>query len=980
MHDHGALGRAARGADARAVAGCQAELAGVGRMHDHRVVRVQAGDAGGDAVGVLQRRLVAHHLQRPVGLGVDLAHRRAVEEGRRHPGGAAAAALAGHGVARGADELVPHPQRLVEAVCLPLGVLGILRLAGALVAPAAGVDHRRLAPLLGLQRGLHQRADALHAAQRHVLVGRIAHRRLAGKGDVGRAAQVPVFGAIERVALAVHVGDRVGAKAGKIHRLGERDVEGLHADALAIGAGRGLGLHHRPACGRGLGRDARPRRREAPALVHDRVGHDVVGKGVALVDQRVDRDDQRQLLRVLQPVLDQRADAGDAVQRVAAPQHQRLERVGVAAQRAGEPFGAEARRVGEPGVGGRIGLAFGLAALELGRALVGHVAPDRRAGGLDLAGEGLEVVARTGAVVLEAAAVDDEAALPVEVADQRVERDHRIGVVEAVAGHHAAVRHRARLAAVAGELVGQPGDDLFRNAAGSGVFRQFEAARGFAQQLEGRLHRHRLAAELDHAGGLEHGRHHRGLGGDQLARGGRDHVGVGVLVLVLGGDLHADVRAAHEAALARVAFLGDHQPAGVGEGRFTRRLRSLEVGPGEVGRVHAIVVEHPAHHAQHQRTVGARADRHPAPAVGGGEVVRVVQHRIDHHVVQPPLGAALGELGAEDLERVAGVARRGADEEHELGVGQVGLGVRHLLEVAEQGARAGTIGAAAVRAVADVVERAEGLVPEAAAEVLAAVIDAGEHADLVHPLAQFGRRGVDRSLEVAQRGQAIDMAFAEQVAALHHLLHQLLEGDRLPLARVARTDALHRGEHAEGRAHLVHGRVAAPAGGRAPGQALVLEARQGDHALLHRHLHRQVGLGRQRAVGVADHADDLAAGLVDPHAHAALRGAAQAGGVADLLVGVGGEFAGHRIDGVFRLGRAAVDVAAFGEARLLLAGEVGHHAAQGLREAGGKGGQATGGDDFTTFDFHDVSPWSPALRRQPCRWNRPRDDRAAARW
>ncbi|WP_341648718.1 hypothetical protein [Thauera humireducens] len=145
---------------------------------------------------------------------------------------------------------------------------------------------------------------------------------------------------------------------------------------------------------------------------------------------------------------------------------------------------------------------------------------------------------------------------------------------------------------------------------------------------------------------------------------------------------------------------------------------------------------------------------------------------------------------------------------------------------------------------ADMVERAVGLVPEAPAEGLAAVVDAGQHADLIHPRPQFGRVGVDRRLQVAQRGQPLDMAFAEQVAALDDLLHQLLEGNRLPLAGIARADALERCQHAEGRIHLVHRRITATAGGRAPRQALVLEARQGDQAFLDRGLHRQMRIGR----------------------------------------------------------------------------------------------------------------------------------------
>ena len=61
----------------------------------------------------------------------------------------------------------------------------------------------------------------------------------------------------------------------------------------------------------------------------------------------------------------------------------------------------------------------------------------------------------------------------------------------------------------------------------------------------------------------------------------------------------------------------------------------------------------------------------------------------------------------------------------------IGLGVRHFLHVAEQGAGARAERAAAIGAMANKIERAVGLVPKAPGQRLAAVIDAGEQRHLV---------------------------------------------------------------------------------------------------------------------------------------------------------------------------------------------------------------------------------------------------------
>ena len=180
------------------------------------------------------------------------------------------------------------------------------------------------------------------------------------------------------------------------------------------------------------------------------------------------------------------------------------------------------------------------------------------------------------------------------------------------------------------------------------------------------------------------------------------------------------------------------------------------------------------------------------------------------------------------------------------------------------------------------------------------------------------------------------MAFAKQVAALGQLLHQLFECNRLPLAAVARADALERRQHPERRIHLAQHRIAATAGGRAPGETFFVLPRQCDEAVADRRLHRQVRVGRQRAVRVAGHAQHLAAGLVDTHTHAALGGATEAGGIAHLLAGIGLEAAAGRVDAELRLERIAVQAVVGGVLSQCVFG----HAHAGGGKAGGKGGEA----------------------------------------
>ena len=98
---------------------------------------------------------------------------------------------------------------------------------------------------------------------------------------------------------------------------------------------------------------------------------------------------------------------------------------------------------------------------------------------------------------------------------------------------------------------------------------------------------------------------------------------------------------------------------------------------------------------------------------------------------------------------------------------------------------------------ADKIEGAVGVVPEAPGESLATIIDAGEQRHLVDLGAELGLRRVNRRGQVAQRLEARHRPFAEQVPAVGQFPDQLIEGDGLPLARIARADALQRRQYAK---------------------------------------------------------------------------------------------------------------------------------------------------------------------------------------
>ena len=738
-----------------------------------------------------------------------------------------------------------------HGVTHPLRVFLVVGVLARLIAAAPGEQESHLGHLLGLQGFFQQRANALDTAEADVVVGRVGHRLLAQPGNVGATAQVPVFGGVQRIGCTVRIAEGAFTKARQLHGLGQRDEEGFHADGTALWGLCCLGFDDRPARAHRLRRHTVPGRHPAPAFVHQRIGNDVVGVGIALVDERVHRDDQRQLFRIGQVLGNLGAQTGDAVQRIARPEHQCLQRIRVATDAAGQQFGGEAGRVRKPWRGRRIGLVVGFPGGEFGGFFIGHIAPQRRTGWLDHAGKRGQVVARPLAAVLEAAAIGDETALPVDIAQQRVDAHQRIGVVEAVAAHHAAVGNDRGALAVRGQLLGQGRQGLGRDAAGLGIGVKLQAHGFFPQQLQRGLDPDLLAADRQH-GVNEQGRRTFGLVTEhRLARIVQTNEGIALFVALFFRQFDAQIGGAQETPLARMFRLHHDQMRRVGERGFAICLGQFSVRKTQEPAVDAFVLEQPADDGHGHRAIGSRADGQPATPITAGAVVGVGQHRVDHHVRQLALGARFGDEGALALERVAGLPGCRADKKHKLGIGKIGLAMRHGLHVAKQGTRTRTVGAATVRAVADEVEGAIRLLEETACEAVTTIVDAGQHRHLIDPWPERRLAAVDGRFQVAQGGQSVDMPFAKQVATVNQLLDQLVKGDRLPLTAVARTDALERRQDAIRRVNLLGHRVAASACRGAPGQALAVVGGDGNETLTHAGLHRQVWIGGQRAVGVA---------------------------------------------------------------------------------------------------------------------------------
>ena len=400
-----------------------------------------------------------------------------------------------------------------------------------------------------------------------------------------------------------------------------------------------------------------------------------------------------------------------------------------------------------------------------------------------------------------------------------------------------------RLPAVAGELPGKAFNDLGRDAADAGIIGNGFCEGAFLEKIERGLQPQRRFA---------HG--HLGID-EQFCRAGRlfvrnetagaalDH-DIGVLVRIfLPLDRQADIRAAQMETVAGMSSLGDDQMRRVAPGGQAGGRRQLAVGLTQILRVITLVLDDPADHRHGEGAIRCRADRNPAALVSSGHGIGMTDDRIDHHIVELAAAAAFGELEALPFERVAGVGGRCAAEDHELRVGEVRLGMRHLLEITKCCTRARAVRAAAIAAMAGHVDRAEGLLDKPAQEILPPLIGRGQAGELVSSRPQFRPGRIDR-LHRADCAQAFDFPLAEQVAALDDLLDELLERDRLPFTRAARADAFQRLENTIRAGHLGQHRRAAPAGRRTAFVTLLGCARHCDETVADRHLRGKDRIGR----------------------------------------------------------------------------------------------------------------------------------------
>ena len=372
-HGHGRH-RAARRADAHRVAVGDAQPLGVLPVQRYRVVRMHlAQPRDGNRHGTHQVGLVRGQQQRPLLLAEMRAHGAAVGQSCRIPGGAAAVALARHGVAHAGQLLAPHLQGR------RVGLAGVAVLPGvldAVEAPAARQQHGHLAPFIVLQALAQRGHQPVHAGDGDVVIAGRRHGLAACPGHVGQGVDEEVLGRAQRMGLALGVLDGGLAKAGQAQPFCHGEEEALHVHGLAAGRARHGGLHHGPAHGGAFGHHVGPGRRDAPALVGHGIGHDEIGQRAGLVDEGVDGDDQRQLLRVLEIVHQRVAKARNAVDGVAHVVDPGLGAVGVAGQRAGQHLAGQAAHGRVPrGLGGGVVLrALGLAlalALEFRAFLVG---------------------------------------------------------------------------------------------------------------------------------------------------------------------------------------------------------------------------------------------------------------------------------------------------------------------------------------------------------------------------------------------------------------------------------------------------------------------------------------------------------------------------------------------------------------------------------------------------------------------------------
>src|SRR5690554_1045881 len=386
----------------------------------------------------------------------------------------------------------------------------------------------------------------------------------------------------------------------------------------------------------------------------------------------------------------------------------------------------------------------------------------------------------------------------------------------------------------------------------------------------------------------------------------------------------------------------DDQMGGVAVAGLTGRPGGAVGGDGQVVGGVAVVVQQPLDQPHGKGGVGAGQNGDPAVAFAAGMGDGGVQGRVHHHVFQLAMGAGFGQQAALAFERVAGLARCGADEQRKTGMGVVGFGVGVIDPIVHRGTGTQAEGQTAIGAVGTEVARAKGVEGKAAQDGSAAVVGGVHHQQLVGQRAVFGVFRVNQGVVVVQFAQPLDMAFAKQVATFADFLDHLFKGNFFPLALAPLADPFQAVGDAVRTGDLRHHGVAAGTGGGAPGQPLILvttDAFQGvpDWSGL-----GQVGVTGQRVIGVANDTQHFFAVVVDPDPHATQGGTAIADGKGGALVRVQDQLAGGAVDAVFGSQRVAVD-AVIG----LFAGSafqtIGHFQ-QRIGITGHKGGSATGCD------------------------------------
>ncbi|MNK71413.1 hypothetical protein D3C87_908630 [compost metagenome] len=364
------------------------------------------------------------------------------------------------------------------------------------------------------------------------------------------------------------------------------------------------------------------------------------------------------------------------------------------------------------------------------------------------------------------------------------------------------------------------------------------------QQLEAALDRQLTAWRCDAAIHPEAGL--LALAGGQertTARVGHQH-GIPLAIgLALKGQ--PQIAGVQHLAEAGVGFVADHQVAGVAKAAIASPLGRFCVGCRQEGLGVALVVDDPAQHGHGQGRVRGRPDGQPAVGGSGRQVHRVRQAGRHHHVgerlaLPSPVRRQLAGLA---FEGVAGLLGRGAHKQQEVALVPVWLEVGVLLQIVQQGAGPHPERQAAVGAVVREVAGAETVEGEALDEGIAPLVRGVAHQQLVGPGAVFRVGGVQWLIQIADGPEPFNLALPEQIAPLHHLLDQLLEGDALPATAATGADPLETAGDPVGAVELLQHGVAPGAGGGAAIQPPFLIAAGSEQRLLDRRLEVDVVQG-----------------------------------------------------------------------------------------------------------------------------------------